>query len=51
MEKDEKCNHENTEVATRFPETGETFYKCLDCGALIDENWEIVRYPEDGIPF
>jgi hypothetical protein len=37
------CDHQNVELQGVYPETGERFYSCLDCGALIDQEGEVVR--------
>lgn len=46
-----ECKHEHTETMNMYPETGEVFYKCLDCGALINQDGEVVIEPSDIIPF
>jgi hypothetical protein len=47
----EHCEHKDIEVIQNFPETGETFYKCLECGTIIDEYGNMVVGYSDEIPY
>jgi hypothetical protein len=47
----EHCEHKNVKVVQTFPETGETFYKCLECGTIIDDYGNTVIGYSEEIPF
>lgn len=44
------CRHD-LYIVSKHPETGETFYVCRKCGALIDQDGEVVQKSSDEIPY
>jgi hypothetical protein len=47
----EFCEHQMAYLITDDPNPLDECYKCPDCGAWLDEHFEVVRTPTDEIPY
>jgi hypothetical protein len=45
------CTHPNAKPMNTNPNPLDECYKCPDCGAWLDENFEVVRTPTQEIPY